>query len=108
MQKLALSLLLVSGLAVSQPSVSFWDGDTLRKICESERDECRAYILGAIDGLEAAQAQARKRTYCPIPAQMRASQLIETVRRYLMANPLSWHEPAATIVERALRAVSSC
>ena len=61
---------------------------------------CRGYVIGVVDGLIVAGAQAET-LYC-IPNNADSDQLVRIVKEYLDDKPANLNNPAATLVTQAM------
>jgi hypothetical protein len=105
MQRVPLALLgLLVVLMPVLSSAGFYDGNSLKKISESQNlmdeGQFRGYVIGIIDLDDYTE-------FC-IPNGVKVSQASAIVKKYLTENPHEWHLQASTIVVRALKKDFPC
>lgn len=107
--------------AAAQSDREYFTGETLYQFCAAgpadpdfaaRKATCRGYVLGASDGLQAGQGSApiagpaRAAAVC-LP-DIDASQMVETVSRYLTEHPETRRYAGPDLVYMALKAAYPC
>lgn len=83
--------------------VMFYTGNKLSELCSyTDLDPCTTYILGVVDGQNAAvTATSRDVAYC-IPETASSGQIRDVVLKYLRDHPERRHIIAGTLIANAL------
>jgi hypothetical protein len=110
-------LICASALAVPLTAAAFTGGD-LNKLCTrtdiASRSACAAYIEGAADGvyntIDAIGGTTGPRVgqYFCLPAEVKAQQMTDAVRKYVAENPTAAGYNASTVISLGLGKAFPC
>ena len=111
------SIIAAVGLAVmllpAQSQAVFYDGNTLLQKCESDSatqyNVCAGYVIGLVDyqGTLVAWSLVEKPIFCT-PDNVRASQLVKVITKWLNEHPEKLHQSASSSVPIALYDAFPC
>jgi len=99
---------------------NYFNGRDLLRICAAGAPDCRAYIAGVVDAMEAKAYEEGRRgdgllrrklgpfTHCWPDRNTRIAFAVETVQTYLEAHPDELVHPAPEIISRAFSQAFAC
>ena len=89
------------------PTLSSVEAAEVVKACRSSRTSvaanfCNGYIIGVFDGL------SLTRQVCAVGFGASTMSAVAASRKYLADHPNEWNQPAAILIEKALRSTFPC
>ena len=100
------TLVIASGLVFpvhAQSAAYYISGNELIRACEGDSTLCLGYVTGVSDGVTWLHPKA----FC-VPDEVKNTQLVRVVTRYLQENPKTLHRAAQILVSDALRRAWPC
>ena len=106
---LAVTLMMASAPGSTQAATAFVQGNFLHKVCQEakvdpQESNCLTYVLGVADALAATQYSE----VCIPSNSVSGGQLKDVVPKWLEDYPAQRHNPAVTLVGRALTEAFPC
>lgn len=109
MRKTISTLVVVAISCVSAPAAAgFYNGNELKRLCDSGSSYCSGYIMGVVDDLLWRQdLVGAKKEYC-IPDGTESGQIVDLVKKHLEASPEQRHWPAGILITNAMAKAYWC
>lgn len=108
MKRLIAAGLLLVGSWAGPSQASFLTGNKLQTVCGQSRDECTAYIMGALDMMSFSQMTSGSGKFLCMPDSVDSDQVTDVVLKYVRDNPEKRHWPAGAVVWAAAVSAFPC